>query len=210
LKLNILLTALFLFGISGFDPISSQTKAQELPHGDSVQLELVKRIEIARSRRQLLSIIPAGLRPCIGAEVKGGKLWSSVATSRGDYHLIGLFFSDNYYNYSEAIVSVREGNCQILTPLNSQKPFSYLSYLSESIVVPLLVDKYRKEINELGGLDNFKLRHFENFGDPSWEHYLSSERLKAFKQLGIKLPSTANVFVISPQGIFPYLSSESK
>lgn len=183
--------------------IPSSLRAEQLTEFDLQQLELVKRFKIARSRMELLSLLPVPLHSCIGTEVTGGKLWSSLNTEQGQYHYIGLFESDNYYEYSEIIFKVSDLNCQALTPIKTSEAISYLSYLPDSIVIPLLVNKYQKELKELGGMDAFNLRNFSDFGDPTWEHYLTEEQLKALELLGIKLPSTRNVFIISPSGIYP-------
>ncbi|MDJ0724439.1 MAG: hypothetical protein QNJ38_04940 [Prochloraceae cyanobacterium] len=184
--------------------------AQPIQTDESVQLDLVKRIKIAKTRTELLSLLPQTMHPCISSQVTGGKLWSTFRSTEATYYLIGLFLGNDYYNYTEAIVEIKSRNCQILTPLSSEEPFSYLSYLNEEIVIPLLVDKYQKEITELGGIDNFKKRHLSHFGDPSWEHYITTEKLKAYARLGIEIPSETNVFVISPYGIFPYVSSPER
>lgn len=197
-----LIIAVTLFGY--FSSLPRSVIAQPLTEEEQNYLELTKRLQIARTRNEFLSLIPRELHSCISSEVTGGKLWSSVAANGVKYYFLGLIKNNSDYNYQEAIFKAVGRNCQILTPLDSREPFSYLKYLDNSIVLPLIVGKYQTEIEELGGEEPFVARNFANFGDPSWDHYLSLEQIKALEQLGIEFPSTRNLFVISPRGIYRF------
>ncbi len=192
--------AVTLFG--GFSSFDKSVTAQPFTEEEQNYLELTKRLQIARTRNEFLSSIPRELHSCITSEITGGKLWSSVAANGAKYYLLGLIKNNSDYNYREAIFQAVGSNCRILTPLDSREPFSYLKYLDNSIVLPLQVGQYQREIEELGGEEPFRTRNFANFGDPSWDHYLSLEKIKALEELGIELPSTRNLFVISPRGIY--------
>lgn len=153
-------------------------------------------------RQELLKILPNSFQFCLPNQLQTGEVLSIHQAKDGQYYLLSLSYSTEFVN---TIFRVSNSSCQALTPLKSIGVDSLLRYeIERETVLALSVKKYQNIARQLGGMEQLEKGIIEShlYGSGHDEIYYTIEDVLAFKKLGINIPPSSLIFIVSPEGIY--------
>jgi hypothetical protein len=116
-----------------------------------------------------------------------------VKQTQTTYYLLRTDKPNQDY-YHAPVVSLRDGACQLLTPRQNGSPVPLTSVMDPAIAQRLMVDAFKKIIQEAGGLEAFEQGFMEEFKKNNKPLLMPSESYYALKKLGVKLPDNIKPF----------------
>ena len=154
-------------------------------------------------RQQLLRKLPQSFKNCLPKFLEKGKIISSYKQGNERYFLIFLRYSEPA-NSTNVIFQLSNNICQAITPLKNLGVDSLLRYVEKEIVLALSLQKYQNLANEFGGFKALEKALIEShkYGSGHDEIYYPIEDVLALKQLGINIPASPLIFIVSPEGIY--------
>ena len=152
--------------------------------------------DYATSRQGLITRLPHDVHPCVPKSVQGGKLWSNLERGGESYYYLTFFLP----NGATTIIKSNGINCQQIIPLKDGGNYPLSNYLSPELTYQLVLEKYRRLIEEAGGKEAFqKILIAEE--DPGSVIFVFPEDVWAYQQLGLQFPRPDSVVVVGSEGI---------